>query len=160
MQQQYSSSSTTLAVFKAIAFVPVVTVYVCGSYTAGDQTTTTFSRPMQQSSTHRWILKQLLDAFSSSKSTSSYISLERYVPPFRLATPTGYQINPIPKGDLACIRIQNKYWYFFAACCSPAGEGVFSRFRLRSKLCVHRHYTTHVSILAELHGGVPSIQRG
>ena len=40
LQHQYSSSNTTAAVLQALAFVPVVTVYVCDWCTgAGDQKT-------------------------------------------------------------------------------------------------------------------------
>ena len=34
--------------------------------------------------------------------TCAYISLQR-VSPFRLATPPGYEVNPIPKGNLVCL---------------------------------------------------------
>ena len=41
IHQRHSSSSTMRAVFRALAFVPVVTVYVCGWGTpVGDRTTT------------------------------------------------------------------------------------------------------------------------
>ena len=100
------SSSTTPAVFQALAFVPVVTVYVCGWCTAGDRTTTTFRRPMQQSNTHRRTSYQECEAYSGSNSTTvahtcRYISLEHF-PPSRLATPPVYQVNSIPKRNLTC----------------------------------------------------------
>ena len=52
---------------QALAFVPV-TVYVCGCCTVagGDRTNTTltFSRPMQQSNTHRRTSSQVYEAYS------------------------------------------------------------------------------------------------
>ena len=53
-------------------------VCVCGLSTAGDRTATaTVSRPMQQSNTHLPTSYHAYKAHSSSKRSSSYISLER-----------------------------------------------------------------------------------
>ena len=80
IEQQLSSSNsrTTATVFQAHAFVPADTVYVCGLSTAGDRTATaTVSRPMQQSNTHLPTSYHAYKAHSSSKRSSSNISLER-----------------------------------------------------------------------------------
>ena len=98
---QQHSSSTTPAVFQALAFRQVVTVYVCGWCTAGDRTTKIFSHPMQQSNTHRRTLYQVYEAHSSSKCSNSSYEVHIIgmpVSPFRLATHPGYQSEPHPEG--------------------------------------------------------------
>ena len=107
-QQQHSSnSSATAAVFQALAFVPVITVYVCGSCTAGDRSTTTFSRPTQQSSTHRRTSYPVYEARSSSSENSSsywYISLERRCPPLSTCDANGISRKPHLEGEPCSIQ--------------------------------------------------------
>ena len=67
---------------------------------AEDRTTTTFSRPMQRLSTHRRTSYQVYETYSSSKGSSSYVSMERPRSPVGLGTSPGYQTNPVPKGNL------------------------------------------------------------
>ena len=93
-------------------------VRVFGWCTAGDRpTATTVSRPMHQSNTHGRTSDQVHEAYSSSQSSSFCFTISDFFfvclrngphayhwkgcpPPFRLATPLGYQVNPIRKGNL------------------------------------------------------------
>ena len=52
-------------------------ICVCGWCTARDRTTTTFSRPMQRSNTHRRTSYHVHEAYSSGKSNSSFISMKQ-----------------------------------------------------------------------------------
>ena len=69
------------------------------------------SRPMQQSNTHRRTSCQAYKAYSSSNSSTSYISLERLFSPFSTSDGPGVPSysNPIPKGNL--VHKINTYGY-------------------------------------------------
>ena len=96
-----SSGSTTPAVFHALAFVPVATVYVrvLGEQHEMIEPPSACSRPTQQSKIHRRTSHQVYEAYNSGKISSSYISLQ-HDSPFRHAMPTACQTNPISKGNL------------------------------------------------------------
>ena len=109
VHQQHSSSSTTPAVFYVLAFVPVVTVYVCGWCIAGDRVTMTFSRPTRQLSTLRRTSYQLYDAHSSSIS-SSYLSLEP--PLFWTCDAPEISRKPHPEGEPG-MHMNNMFLFCF-----------------------------------------------
>ena len=159
IQKQHSSRSTTAGtVFRALAFVPVVAVDVCGWRTAGDRSTTTsVSRPKQHSNTPDRISYQVHGAYSSIKNSSLLVLLQFLIyffcsfgttlihiigkavfPLFDLRRPPGYHA-PTSKRNLARLC---KRCTFVSACCSPAAILFFSRVRLRGKQGDHRYIAT------------------
>ena len=72
---------------------------VSGWCAAGDRSTTTLSRPIQQSHTHRRTLHQVFEAYCNSKSSSSFISLERFLL-FDLRRPGDIKSTPSRRGTL------------------------------------------------------------
>ena len=92
-------------------------VCACDWCTAGDRTTTTVSRPMQPSNTHRRTSYQVYEAYSSSRSSSSYIHWNAYsCPPFLDSRcPGGYQVNPIPSLYYTCNTYEGDALIVFAA---------------------------------------------
>ena len=71
---------------------------MCGWCTTGDRTTTTFPRPMQPSNTHRTSYL-VYEACSSSKSSSSYVSLGRLCSPFSTCDAPGVSSQPYLEGE-------------------------------------------------------------
>ena len=119
---QYSSSGTTAAVLQALAFVPV-TVRVCGWCTAagGDQTTTTLSRPSQQSNTRCRTSHQEYDGYNRRKKRSSpHISLERLCSPFSTCDAPGTSIQPHPEQQ-SCIILPVERLCSPVSTCDAAG---------------------------------------
>ena len=101
-------------VLQALDFVPVVTVNVCmvdAQQQEIEPQHDTFSSPTQQPNTHRQTSHTRYTNLYSSKSSSTYCTYRwnACVPHFRLATPSGYHANPIPKEDIiyriVCIRV-------------------------------------------------------
>ena len=84
----------------------VVTVNVCGWCTAGDRTPAAFSQLLiiQNNQTHivgpHTRYTRRTTTVAKAVAYIHIIGMPTYVPPFRLATPRGYQINPIPQGNL------------------------------------------------------------
>ena len=121
-QNNYTSAAqqqhNTAAVCQAPAVVPAVTVY---ARVVGAQQEIELRQHAQvqcnNQSTHRRTLYQASEAYGSSSKTKAvahtYHHWNGCVPSFRLSTPPGYQVNPIPNGNL--VSYMTSVMYNFAA---------------------------------------------
>lgn len=108
--QQHSGSSTATVtqyadnrVSSSCLFASNRGVCVCGWCPVRYQNTTTLSRPTQRSNTNSRTSKYTR-YYTKHAAAAKAIALTRcwnaYGPPFRLATPPEYEVNPVPKGYL------------------------------------------------------------
>ena len=114
IQQQHSSSSTTAAVFQALTFVPAVTAWSRCTLVIGAQQeieSRQHFHVQRNNQTHTvGPHARYTKHTAAAKAVAHTHHWSACVPPFRLTTSTGYQVNPIPEGHHELRRnIQRHY---------------------------------------------------
>ena len=101
IEQQYGSNGTTAAVLQNLAFVRV-TVYVCWCTAAGDRTTTSFHL-QSNATTMKHTSPDLIPGSTQQqkkKQSPIHVIGTPVVASFRFASPPGYHVDTVPKGNL------------------------------------------------------------
>ena len=124
LQQQRHSSSTTAPALQTLAFVTGTVrwcSYVCSIHQEINTIIITLSRTIKKI---KHMSSNLILSYSIQQYSEHIGTLGDDAPPFQLATPSGFQVNPILKGDLVlvCICIVKHF------CCTStrfSGHGSF-----------------------------------